>query len=246
VDDGSTRYASLVRAEWPEVDLGNLRFSLDVLFEGVTLTGSRMLDVGAGDGLRAFYAACAGAAHVVALEPEAAGSSGGVRAKFQSAAGRLGQASVELRPDTFQAYEAAGEPFDVLLLQAAVNHLDEQACMALHRDPRARDTYRALFAKLADMSADGAKLIVADCSRRNLFASLPVRNPLAPTIEWAKHQPPHLWCELLTEAGFADPRLRWTSLNTLRNFGRLLTGNRVAAWFLMSSFQLTMTRRRSA
>lgn len=243
MDDPLAPYFSLVEAEWPQTNIANLRFSLETLFEGVTLGGSRVLDVGAGDGRQSFYAASAGAVRVVALEPEAAGSSGGVRAKFESIANRLGDESVEVRSDTFQDYEPGGERFDVILLNAAVNHLDEEACTSLHRDSGARDTYRQLFAKLADMSVDGSKLVVADCARRNLFAQLPVRNPLAPTIEWEKHQQPRLWCELLTEAGFADPHLRWTSLNTLRTPGRVLTGNRVAAWFLGSTFRLTMTRR---
>ncbi len=60
-------------------------------------------------------------------------SSGGVarrREKFESIAGRLEQESVEIRSDTFQAYDPGGERFDVILMIAAVNHLNEEACMA--------------------------------------------------------------------------------------------------------------------
>jgi hypothetical protein len=49
---------------------------------------------------------------------------------------------------------------------------------------------------------------------------------------------------LLEQAGFEDQRLRWHSLNTLRQPGQLLLGNRVGAWLISSSFFLTMTRRR--
>lgn len=54
MDDALTRYFSLVRAEWPQVNVANLRFSLDTLFEGVSLSGSRVLDIGAGDGRHSF------------------------------------------------------------------------------------------------------------------------------------------------------------------------------------------------
>src|SRR3954449_9617938 len=68
------RYFDLAEAEWPVRRAGNLRFYVDYLFEGVDLRGARVLDIGAGGGRYSFYAAAAGAARVVALEPEAAGS----------------------------------------------------------------------------------------------------------------------------------------------------------------------------
>lgn len=235
-------YFSIVASAFPDRNLGNLRFYLDYLFDGVPLAGRRMLDVGAGDGVYSLYAAAAGAERVVALEPEAAGSSAGVAQKFGRMAKLSALDSTELVSGSFQEFDPEGERFDVLFLHSSVNHLDEPACIALHTDPRARQTYRALFAKLADMSADGARLIVCDVTRRNLFARLPFKNPVQPNIEWEKHQSPTQWARLLGEVGFLEPRLRWSSFNTLRTPGRLLFGNRVAAWFLLGSFCLTMTR----
>jgi ribosomal protein L11 methylase PrmA len=48
----------------------NWRFYLDYLFRGVDFAGRTMIDVGAGDGMFSFYAACAGATKVVSLEPK--------------------------------------------------------------------------------------------------------------------------------------------------------------------------------
>jgi hypothetical protein len=62
-------------------------------------------------------------------------------------------------------------------------------------------------------------------------------------IEWHKHQSPKLWARLLAQAGFANPIIRWNSFYTLRSGGRLLLGNRVAAYCLTSVFCLTMERR---
>ena len=238
------RYFSAAEAEWPVRRTGNLRFYLDYLFEGVDLRGARVLDVGAGGGRYSFYAAAAGAAHVVALEPEAAGSDTGARSQLEHLRDRLGVDSVELRRETLQEFDPGDELFDVLFMHASINHLDEPATMQLHRDERAREVYRELFGKLARVGADGAKLVASDVSRHNLFAKLPVRNPLQPTIEWDKHQPPETWIGLLREAGFTDPRVRWSSVNSLRRPGRVLLGNRMGAWLTEGAFCLTMTLRR--
>ena len=80
------------------------------------------------------------------------------------------------------------------------------------------------------------------CSRRNFFALVGIRNPVAPDIEWHKHQAPEVWAELLGGAGFSKPRTRWSSFYQLRRPGRSLLGHRLAAYFLQSHFCLTMEK----
>jgi SAM-dependent methyltransferase len=239
--DSVERYLSVVKAEWPEHNVGNLRFYLDYLFDGVPLAGRRVLDIGAGDGIYSFHAAAAGAERVVALEPEADGSTAGVTGRFSRMRELLGADSVELRTESFQDFDAGDDRFDVLFLHAVINHLDESATMEIRRSEAARQTYRSLFSKLASIAAPGAQLIASDASPHNLFARLPLRNPLQPSIEWEKHETPETWARLLQDAGFSDPRIRWNSINTLRRPGRLLFGNRLAAWVLEGAFCLTMT-----
>jgi hypothetical protein len=158
----------------------------------------------------------------------------------------LDQAKVQLLPHRLQDYESGDGSFDILLLHASINHLDEGACIHLRRDREAQSSYEQSFGKLAALVRPGAKLLVVDCAQRNLFADVHITNPFMPMIEWHKHQSPKLWARLLAQAGFVNPIIRSNSFNTLRTGGRLLLGNRIAAYCLTSVFCLTMERQRDA
>lgn len=219
---------------------GNLQFAMARLFEGVPLVGRSVLDIGAGDGQACFYAAAVGARRVVGLEPEAAGAAGGVAERFERTRARLRAEQVELRTETLQAFEAGAERFDVLVSRASINHLNEPACMRLGHDPGAREEYVAIFRKLARLARPGGQIVITDVARRNLFAALGIPNPLARSIEWEKHQAPELWADLLGQARFVEPHIEWLGLNSLREAGRRLLGNRVCAYMTTSSFRLRM------
>lgn len=214
------------------------------LFAGIDLEGKTMLDVGCGTGHMGLWAAAHGARRVVGLEPEVEGSSAGMQETFRRTAREVGlEDRVELVTTRLQDYDPGAERFDVVLLAASINHLDEEACIHLHEDEQARQTYREHFRLLARVTAPGGVLVVTDCDRRNLFARLGLRNPLQPTIEWEKHQPPKLWARLLADVGFEDPNVDWWALNTLRSPGQALMGNWPCAYLTSSVFRLTMRRR---
>jgi SAM-dependent methyltransferase len=213
------------------------------LFAGVDLEGKTMLDIGCGDGRMGLWAAAHGARRVVGLEPEVDGSRAGMQEAFRRTARQIGlEDTMELVTARLQDYDAGHERFDIVLLAASINHLDEDACTRLHNDEQARQIYREHLRRLAQVAAPGAALIVTDGDRRNLFALLGVRNPLAPTIEWEKHQSPRLWARLLCDVGFEAPTVRWTTFNTLRAPGQALLGNRACAYMLRSEFMLRMRR----
>lgn len=213
------------------------------LFKDVPLKNTRALDVGGGSGVFSLYMAAAGAREVVCLEPEGAGSRSGASNRFDAVSEALGGLPARVLPCTFQDFEHAGEPFDVVLLHNSINHLDEDACIALRRDPSARETYRALFHKMANLVSPGGHLLLTDGTPVNLWPLLRLRNPFAPTIEWHKHQPPEVWEELAAEAGFRKCCLTWTTPSSMGTFGRILLGNRLGAFLTLGAFRLHLRKR---
>ena len=236
------RFLSLIIQEGLYINRRNLQYHLDTLFKEIDLKDKKVLDIGGGSGLHSFYAAFRGAKRVVCVEPEAEGSSLGITDKFYRLKKLLKYNNVELKPLTFQKLESNDETFDVIILHNSINHLNEIACINLTRDTKSKAVYQELLSKIFSLSNYGAKLIICDCSRNNFFSLLKIGNPFASSIEWHKHQSPEVWVKLLRQVGFANPKIRWLSFNTLRNLGRFLTGNKLAAYFLTSQFCLTMDK----
>jgi hypothetical protein len=127
-------------------------------------------------------------------------------------------------------------------LHDSINHLDEQACINLLTDNDSYEKYQYICKKMYDIANNNAKLVVCDCSNSNFFASLRLINPFSRTIEWHKHQSPETWVSLLKEAGFIDPKIKWSSFNRLGNIGRFFLGNRFMSFFLQSHFCLIMRK----
>lgn len=238
-----SRYYDVVAENKLYASPERLRTYLNYMFRDTDLEGATMLDIGCGAGLGSFYAGCSGARKVVCLEPEAAGSATNITDKFNGLARSLGLDQVILHGITLQEFDPGDEKFDVILLDASINHLDEEACMKLQRDPAAIETYARLFQKIYDLTADGGKLIITDASRYNFFAMLGLKNPLAPTIDWRVHQSPTYWARLLSRAGFRNPNIVWRSFNRVGPIGDLLLGNKAAAFFHRSYFRLTMEKK---
>ena len=217
------------------------RALMESLFRGIDFTGKRVLDIGGGDGVYSFYAAAMGARDVVCLEPEAAGSIGGELSMFDRLRAEMPELPVTLVRRTVADFRDE-EGFDVVAMIASINHLDEHACTRLPHDRAAREAYLKAFSHIAALTRPGGRVVIADATRYNFFAMLGMKNPLCPTIEWDKHQPPAVWAELLREAGFANPRVSWEPLYSLGSTVQVLLSNQVAAWFLQSCFLLHVER----
>ncbi len=212
------------------------------LYQDVPLKGARLLDIGGGSGVFSLYAAAAGASRVLCLEPEAAGSVKGKRETFERVAQASGALPVEMRGLTLQEYDPGDERFDIVMLHNSINHLDEEACINLRKRADARQTYARLFGTIADLIVPGGHLLLTDCTSDNLWPRLGLKNPVAPWIEWHKHQPPEIWRALGEQVGLRHCCMQWTSLTSLGAAGRVLLGNRLGAYLTIGAFRLHMRK----
>lgn len=221
---------------------GNLQYYVHRLFDDAPLKGTNFLDIGGGSGLFTFYAATAGAAKAVCIEPELAGSTTNVAKAFHRIRDSLGLANAELVTKPIDAFDAPANSFGVVLMHSSINHIDEWATINLKRDPQAVSVYEGVARRLHNLMTPGGRLIVTDATPTNLFSIAGLKNPFQPTIEWHKHQPPEVWAAIFTKVGFRARRIQWTTFNSLRTPGRLLFGNRLAAFLSTSVFRLEVEK----
>ena len=236
-------FFEIMRAEGLCRRAANMRFHMWQLFGTYSFAGRSVLDIGGGRGELSFFAASRGASIVTCLEPSLAGSSSSCQETFQRIAAKYELSNVELCPITFQAYSATRvEQVDLIVSNASINHIDEDACSRLTLDGAAMQRFRVLAQSMFAALRPGGRLVIADCFRRNLFAQLGLRNWFAPNIEWELHQQPATWVSLFEETGFQFSGLRYQSFNSLGRIGPVLMNNWLAAYCITGDFILTFEK----
>lgn len=218
-----------------------LRKYLPLLFQNVNLDGARVLDVGGGNGYVSYYAASLGA-DAVCLEPLGDGSNPRMQMQQSALAGALGaNLSGSVTTETALLNDFRSEqPFDVIVLNNVINHLNEAACADLPGSRAAQEVYVTLFGELHAMLPFGGTLIFSDAARRNAWHALGIRNPFAPTINWSIHQQPTTWARLAEEAGFRHVSTRWDLNWRLGPTVQALMGHGPGAYFINSHFVCQM------
>jgi hypothetical protein len=142
-----------------------------------------------------------------------------------------------------QDFDPAGKTHDIVLIQDAINHFDEPACVTLTTDPASRERYEKIFTLIAALLKPGGTLIMSDCSSKNFFDAIGLQAPFAKEIEWEKHQPPQVWADVARPQGLELTKVRWSSPTRFGEWGKKLLGSSLAAWFFTSHFVMNLTKR---
>lgn len=216
------------------------------LYRNIDFSEKIVLDIGGGVGLHSYYAASHSARKVTIIEPEGDGGHDQMLATFQQLKGDLGNPNVELLQCRFQDYVDSGQTFDVVLIQDAINHFDEQACITLRCSSESVAVYDEIFTQIAALVAPGGQLIMSDCSSHNLFPTLGMKNPFDPNIEWHKHQPPWVWEDFCRRHGLEMTDRRWSTPTKLGSIGEFLANSAIGAWFFTSHFVQTFSKDQTA
>jgi 2-polyprenyl-3-methyl-5-hydroxy-6-metoxy-1,4-benzoquinol methylase len=219
-----------------------LDYSLNQFFRNYELSGKSVLEIGAGPGFSSVWCATHGASRVVAIEPEASGSTKGVKQEFKRLAeethlgGRVEYMGVTL--DKYLA-KCSQHNYDYILMNDVVNHLDEDATRRLHL-PEAeaeRQRYRKIFRQLFDLLNRNGVMLISDVGRCNFWHKFKLHNPFAPTINFDLHQQPNVWNRLLCQCGFELVDIRWFAGYRFRYLQAILSYF-IPAYFLASRFIL--------
>ena len=238
MDMRRVNFANLLAEESHDYDYERLAFRMRCLLKNITFTGRRVLEIGCGTGSMSLYMALHGAAFVVGLDPEAQGAAYGSTTRFRQRIRRLRWDNVAFVPTRIENSPFCDGAFDIILCYDVINHIYETE-HDLNKHPADRQRYVEILRELHRVLAPGGVAIVADCSRRNFFADLHLPHPMPGVrlVEWAIHQTPQTWIDVMREAGFSRFRRGWHVFYPLRHVP-WLTDNQLFAYFTTSHFTI--------
>ena len=210
------------------------------IFKWVDLKNKRLLDIGGGNGLASIWSLTSGGCkEAIVIDPFDKGSNSLMFEQFK----KMKQASgvddrLQLHNGIPRDLSGKVGIFDIVLMHNSVNHINEKMVSLLKFSEQARNTFMQEFKLIRSRIALNGILIVSDCSNRNFFGDIGIKNPIAPTINWAFHQTPAVWSAIIESSGFKHVRTAWTTRRELGRLGHLILGNKVGAYLTNSHFAL--------
>ena len=206
---------------------------LNWCFDGIDFSGKSVLDIGGGNGIFSYYSKLRGASSVLNLEPFSAGST---TFNFEGVES-LDNLKISINNQTIQDYKT-NKTYDIIILHDSINHLDENIFERIHQDENKFEEYKKLISKVVKLLSINGQIIITDCSRRNFWGDLRLKNPFAPSIDWHLHQRPTLVLKLFENHNF-EKKIRWSPFKRFGLFGYFISSfGMIPAYFLQSHFNV--------
>jgi SAM-dependent methyltransferase len=252
VSSGLERLREAFRTQWSIDGDAELAHSFDhlvrrceELLHGEDLTGHSVLEVGAGRGFFAHYAAvCGGAEHVTALdEYEGHGAPGSGHDTIHRLRACLGEEDrIAVEKSEFLDWTPR-RSFDYVFLVNALHHIVETRRPLSHDAEPWQRALRA-FGQARRVLAPGGRLVIQELSCRN-YCPLPRYRNRMRGVRWRSKQPPREWCKALRASGFTRTAVRYRyPLNLAEVEGlRPLLANRVVSLLTDSSYVIRASAR---
>ena len=205
------------------------------IFNGVELKNKSIMDFGGGNGIASFFAVHYNeACDCTIVDPFDEGSNAEMVNQYHKLSRFYGGA-VRLHNDYVDSLPVR-ETYDVILMHNSINHIGEDIIEEIGVNKNYWEEYLEKIKPILLRAKRGAVIIVADCSNKNFWNDFGVRNPIAPTIEWRLHQPPHVWREMFEQLGCSHINTNWTTRRELLVPGKMLLANKFCQYFLGSHF----------
>jgi len=193
------------------------------------------MDFGGGNGIASFFAVhhdktC----KCTIVDPFDEGSNSEMINQYHQLSRFFGS-SVRLHNDYVDSLPIS-DKYDLILMHNSINHIGEDIIEDLETNKGHWKKYLERIKPVIQRVKKGGYIIVADCSNRNFWNDLGLRNPIAPSIEWNLHQPPHVWKRMLEELGVSHITTNWTTRREFLIPGQILLANKICNYFMGSHF----------
>ena len=204
-------------------------------FKGVDFKDKKVLDIGGGNGIYSYFSTYKGATSSLNLEPFSSGST------FFKKTNKINLLEIQTLNKTLQEFNSEAK-FDIIILHDSINHLDEETFSKIHLEKKSFDKYRILVDKIISFLDNEGLIIITDCSSRNFWGNIGVKNPFAPSIDWELHQPPNLVLKFFDKSKMSV-KVRWSPFKRFGHFGILLSYlGELPAFFMQSHFNIHLRR----
>jgi hypothetical protein len=205
------------------------------IFDKIILKNKKLLDLGGGNGVASFFAynserSC----KCTIVDPYLEGSNKRMSlqnkklSKIYNNAVRLHNDYIDTLPENYK--------FDIILMHNSINHIGEDIIGDIDSNKNSQIEYSRRLSKILERANANATLIIADCSSKNFWNDLKIKNFLAPTIDWNLHKPPNVWKNLIENLGFEHISTKWRARRELLSFGKFFLSNVYASYMLNSFF----------